>query len=460
MIRRAEDPTAPTVPGTVKLTVLRRLGTDWRALADILHVPSDQQRRFREKDDPGRAVWEWLEDRDRLDRLPAALRQIGRSDLASLISGGDDALIRATMDFSALIRERTDEFVGRRMLVRRLGEMLDDPGFTSGYVVIHGEPGIGKTALLASLVEQWNLVHHFNSVLIGLTSTERFLTNVCAQLILAYDLPHDRLPEAASTDSSILLRLLAESTQQCRVVVAVDAVDEASGNPAGGNRLLLPPALPAGAFMLLTMRDPDNVPLYVDERRDLIIDESDAENLSDAREYVDAFLGRYAAVMTDRLTSLDMSAADFAGFLTERSEGNFMYLRHVLRGIRDRALRDTDRAALDRLPRGLHAYYAHLERQLGVIDGTAPERQLKILAVLATWPEPLTVARLARFAGERPDTTRAVVRGWAGFLNRIESRHETRYALYHASFRDFLAGRLDMADVRSQITSAVEDLLP
>ncbi|MCG5446163.1 AAA family ATPase [Micromonospora sp. NIE79] len=444
----------------MKLAVLRRLGDDWRSLADILGTTSHQQRQFEAKDDPGREMWRWLEDRDRLDELPAALRQIERPDLASLMSGGDDSLFRATLDFSAMIDERTDEFVGRRMLMRRLGEILDDPGFRSGYVVIHGEPGIGKTALLARLVQQRNLVHHFNSVLIGLTSTERFLTNVCAQLILAYNLPHDRLPEMTSADSSTLLRLLAESARRRRVVVAVDAVDEASGGPAGGNRLLLPPALPPGAFMLLTMRDPDNIPLYVDDRRDLVIDESAAENLSDAREYVDAFLNRHATVMTNQLTSLDMSAAEFTEFVTDRSEGNFMYLRHVLRGVRDRGPRGTDRVALDRLPRGLHAYYAHLERQLGVIDGTAPERQLRILAVLATWPEPLTVQRLASFAGERPHTARAVLRGWAGFLNRIDTRDEPRYALYHASFREFLAGRLDMADVRSQITSAVEDLLP
>jgi serine/threonine-protein kinase len=132
----------------------------------------------------------------------------------------------------------------------------------------------------------------------------------------------------------------------------------------------------------------------------------------------------------------------------------------VLRAVRDRTLGGTDRTALDDLPHGLRAYYAHLEGQLGVVHGAAPERQLKILAVLATWPEPLAVPRLAELSGERQDTTRAVLRRWAGFLNRLEHAGETRYALYHASFRDFLAERLDIADVRSQMSRAIDDAMP
>lgn len=117
-------------------------------------------------------------------------------------------------------------------------------------------------------------------------------------------------------------------------MVAVDAVDEASGGPTGGNRLLLPPALPAGAFMLVTMRDPENVPLYVDARRELLLDENDPENLRDAREYVETFLARHDAAL-----SLGMPAVEFTELVIERSEGNFMYLRHVLHGVRDNAIR-------------------------------------------------------------------------------------------------------------------------
>ena len=52
-----------------------------------------------------------------------------------------------------------------------------------------------------------------------------------------------------------------------------------------------------------------------------------------------------------------------------------MYLQHVLRAVRNGSLGGADGVALDELPQGLQAYYAHLESQLGVVHGAAPERQ-------------------------------------------------------------------------------------
>jgi hypothetical protein len=83
---------ASAVSGTVKVEFLRRLGDSWRDLADLLEIPSHDQRQFANTSDPGRAVWDWLTDRGALDRLPAALAQIERGDLANLLaSNGETA---------------------------------------------------------------------------------------------------------------------------------------------------------------------------------------------------------------------------------------------------------------------------------------------------------------------------------------------------------------------------------
>lgn len=456
---------AVSYPPQARLELCARLAESWCDLADYLGIRPHEQNRF----SPGsqaRAIWNWLADRGRLGDLPAALAAIGRDDLAALLADEnslrppdelrDDSALRAEIvDFSTLIAERTEDFVGRRGLLTRLAAAIDDPQFTSGYVIVGGEPGIGKTALLATLVRRDHLVHHFNSVLTGITSTDKFLRSVCARLITQYDLPYDRLPDDVASDGSRLLSLLGESAKAQRVVVAVDAIDEAGGN-GRGNQLFLPPALPRDVFFILTMRDPSGTDLYVDERRDLTLDERDPESRSDAREYIEAFIARHPVMMAHRLDALGMSAAEFAAMLAERSEGNFMYLRHVLQSVRDRTVGGTDLDALTTLPRGLQAYYAHLEQQLALLCEASPSRQLTVLAVLATWPEPLPVARLALFAGERIDTTRAVLRRWAGFLNRTLVDGEVRFALYHTSFREFLADRLDMGDVRTKIETAIE----
>ena len=204
------------------------------------------------------------------------------------------------------------------------------------------------------------------------------------------------------------------------------------------------------------MRDPEDVELYVDEPRHLPLLEADTENQADIREYIAAFLGRHRRVMTRRLAELGVREPELAETLAERSEGNFMYLRHVLRGIRYETLGGVDPDGLGELPRGLLAYYAHLEKQLLRRTGGDPRQELTILGVLAAWPSPLTRQRLARFSGESAALTGAVLRRWSPFLNQVRVGRESGYALYHASFRDYLAGRLDMDGVRERIDAAIE----
>jgi nucleoside phosphorylase len=83
----APAPPPPTVPGPVKVAVVRQLTFDWLDLADLLGVPPFARARFPRGDEP-RGLWEWLDNRGRLGELPDALAAIGRDDLASLLRSG------------------------------------------------------------------------------------------------------------------------------------------------------------------------------------------------------------------------------------------------------------------------------------------------------------------------------------------------------------------------------------
>jgi hypothetical protein len=74
--------------GNIKVTVNRRLATDWQDLADVLGMPIYERARVPVGNE-GRYIWEWLEVRGELGELPAALSAIGRDDLAALFEGGD-----------------------------------------------------------------------------------------------------------------------------------------------------------------------------------------------------------------------------------------------------------------------------------------------------------------------------------------------------------------------------------
>jgi len=73
--------------GSSKVEFCRRLGDDWRKLADYLDLLTSDQAPF-ERGDEGRGLWTWLDNRRRLAELPAAAAAIGRQDLADLRLSG------------------------------------------------------------------------------------------------------------------------------------------------------------------------------------------------------------------------------------------------------------------------------------------------------------------------------------------------------------------------------------
>ncbi|MFM6201710.1 MAG: ATP-binding protein, partial [Dolichospermum sp.] len=94
--------------------------------------------------------------------------------------------------FKNIVDDKTREFVGREYIYDQIDEYLKDESFPSGYILLKGEPGIGKTALMANLVRKRKWIHHF--VTEGTDSTEIFLASICSQLIVKYELPHSKLP--------------------------------------------------------------------------------------------------------------------------------------------------------------------------------------------------------------------------------------------------------------------------
>jgi len=223
------------------------------------------------------------------------------TDAASPLS----ALIRVPQ-FRALIDERTNSFVGREFVFAAIDAALDDSRFPSGYIVIQGEPGIGKTALMGQLVKSRGYVHHFNVSPMGVRSADKFLSNVCAQLIVRHMLDYAVLPPEATKDGGFLARLLTEVADEpanLPLVVVVDALDEAEdvALQTGANRLFLPPNLPDGVFFVVSTRPQYDYRLFVERRRDIYVRDDDPENLADVRTYIRSFLDENRADMTRRV---------------------------------------------------------------------------------------------------------------------------------------------------------------
>jgi hypothetical protein len=380
-------------------------------------------------------------------------------------------LRRRVLDQSRLIAERTAGFVGRRFLFEEVERFLESE--PRGYFILQGDPGIGKTAFLAEAVRRFDWVHHFNLRAAGITRPESFLENVAAQLILRHRLPYPDLPPGAARDSSFLGQLLEEAAGQLpageQLVVAVDALDEAdsTGLLEGVNPLFLPALIPPGVYFVVTSRRGEALRLDC-EHRSFHLDQDAAANLDDIRTFVAGHLDR--PKIQEYRARCGIDAEIFLKVLTEKSQGNFMYLHHVLPAIEREEFEDLE---LRSLPAGLQGYYEHhWQRMRSRRQDTWLTYQLPVLEALTVVKEPVSVAFIADFTGlDDPRRVRAVLREWEPFLYKIRvqghSGGENRYRIYHGSFYDFLRAKDELAEdevslsrARRRLVQYLKDELP
>lgn len=353
-------------------------------------------------------------------------------------------LARRHISFVSLIADKTEGFVGRHFVFDALDQFLQKN--KSGYFVIQGEPGIGKTALLAQLVKTRGYPHHFNVAPQNIRTPRQFLANACAQIIARYDLPYEFLPDDATGDSSFLVQCLEEAAAEPKnrpVVLVIDAMDESErlGLPPRANSLYLPPSLPEGAYIVVTSRPLDDLKLVVSDSQSLFLEPDSEKNLLDIQAYIEHYL-QTDTRLRDRLTRWRVTEEAFIEALVQKSEGNFIYLHYVLPAI---AAGKFQRGTVDELPQGLQAYYRGHWNQMQIAEADEfDDLYVPIVCVLAVAREPVTVEQLHRWTGKEVAKIRRAIAQWREFLEVGSDNDRRRYRLYHTSFQDFLRQTVDL----------------
>jgi hypothetical protein len=326
-------------------------------------------------------------------------------------------------------------------------DKLSNRDFPSGYIIITGEPGIGKTAIMAELVKRTGSVHHFNISLQGIQSAEAFLKNICAQLIINYELDYPRMPPDAFKDGGFLSELLYQAANKLKgkpICIIVDALDEAldTGLDPSNNKLYLPQTLPTGIFFIITTRPKCNYRLVVDRQKHIPLDK-DPRNLEDVSCYIEHFLANHQEIMKNRISEWGVTEEDFVEIMKERSEGNFIYITHILRDIYAGKISAKNINDVRDLPIGLLAYYQrHWDIMKALASGceTVFEKYyMPVICLLASAREPVSTNQLTEWARLSPLDIQQVIEKWYEFLNVDKTNlGEMKYSIYHISFREFL----------------------
>jgi hypothetical protein len=172
-----------------------------------------------------------------------------------------------------------------------------------------------------------------------------------------------------------------------------------------------------------------------------------------------AFLAGHQAEFSVRLAEWGVEREGFVGELVARSEGNFMYLTHVLPSIASGALARKGLDSVDQLPLGLQGYYRQHWRAMRAIDESRFETvQRPILCMLAISPEPVTVAELSDWARLPRGRVRTVLREWREFIE--DDGTGRRFRLYHTTFAEFLDEEEDLAYYRDLVVDSALARIP
>jgi hypothetical protein len=275
---------------------------------------------------------------------------------------------------------------------------------------------------MGQLVKRAGYIHHFNIASQNIRSHRDFLRNICAQLIARYALDYTMLPPEATQNSGFLSQLLDEvaaKEEDRPIVVLVDALDEVEdlGLASDANRLYLPRALPEKVFFVVTSREEHDYRLLVDSREDIYLRDDDPHNLEDVNQYIRNFVQTYREEMEDRIMQWNVEEDEFVTVLTEKSQGNFMYLVYILRDIKAGRLTAANVDHIRKLPKSLHAYYQRHWQMMKDQDAQKFEQWYQpVVCILATVREPVSIEQLTEWTTLESRAILQLIHTWREFL--------------------------------------------
>jgi len=350
------------------------------------------------------------------------------------------------------IRDKVSDFVGRAFVFTWIENFMKRN--SRGYLFIRGDPGIGKSSLMAQMVLTRGYIHHFNIRSEGINTAEMFLKNVCAQLIVSYDLGYESLPDVR--DPGCFQRLLSEASSKSKgenVVILIDALDEADNTqPEGVNPLYIPSSVPEGVYIVITMRKTRIPPRIIHfEQKDIENDSN--ENIADVREYIMKCVRKKS--IAEYVKKQEKPEAFMEG-ISGKSEYNFIYLYYVFLDIEKGSYKDM---GIESFPQGLENYYEdHWKRMKSKDERKWFKYSLPVLTALVVLRYSVT-ANMILASSPIQDVYRVtdVLDEWSQFLREGSMKEENgispTYRIYHMDFYEFIVNKKHIKGERVDLIS-------
>ena len=372
-------------------------------------------------------------------------------------------------NFGELIAEHA-EIVGRRFAIDDVKRFIAE--HDRGLLVIEAEPGKGKTALMAHLIEHVfghfspPAVHFFYRRTAGITDPDVCVKSLYVSLLEAHNITETEESKRRNSPEetySKLVNLLAEQiaprlSPQRPQLIFVDALDEAELTPAGRSAFQrLPENLPAGVYIIASTRPVVDRALLTRRPHLCWYNLDDPQllqaNLSDGAEYVQRELAQSA------LPNATLDEVARAG------RGNFLVLKLLCGHVRTRLEPGEVGSFLRRLLTGgakdqlgfiYEEFWNRLTARLGRADTSLLGDVAGLLVTArARLSAEVVCGCLKLCAGDWDFALRHLAEYLTVVVQEEEGEQEAYYRIYHESFADFL--RVKLASDRPRYENLLAD---
>ncbi len=363
-------------------------------------------------------------------------------------------------DFGPFLYDKRRDFCGREWLFQRIDAWRADRDRHHA-LLITGDPGIGKSAIVAQLVHmnpggQVLAYHCCRADTPETLRPGRFIRGLASMIASQLEGYASQLDDpqieaalgearcetdpASAFEEGILnpLHRVPTPAGGARYIL-IDALDEALAVRDGLSIVtLLSPSrldrLPGWLRVVATTRKEPDVLRRLSGLRAEEIRADEPHNLDDIERFLTHRLGQPG--LQGRLQASGVSPEEAIRRLREKSGGNFLWSEQALLGLETGSY---DFAHLDALPTGLTGLYtAFFERHFLDDDSYAPAR--RVLEVVTAALEPLTPTEIAAVTGLDLDyALPPLLDRQAAYLPDRDGRR----AVFHKSFADWLTETQD-----------------
>ena len=342
--------------------------------------------------------------------------------------------------FDSIIKKHSQDFIGRVYVFSAISHFINSR--ESGYFLLTGDPGMGKSSILAQWVIDNQCIAYFN-VKKERDKASEFIENIIEQLNLRHNIKA-YFNDNRNEYPSLLLSALEKASQKSKekIVIVIDALDEVDPYSCqGANILFLSAYLPKNVFIIMSQRRDTSAQLsgehLADESLSLLDSKYEGDTNQDICDYIKSKVNK-RETLRKQIEIISTSIDEFIHAITEKSERNFLYLRHILPDIEDGVYQNITK--LDSFPKGLQKYYEKHWERMGMNDKNTPNRSIKLNVIYHLSESYRAISRelLSEYVEQPEIIVQDVIDEWIQFLHKLIIQKETCYKIYHQSFQDFL----------------------